>query len=239
VSVRSWVLIQFATVVATLVLGTLLSKFWGSGAGFLLVLGGLPLLAVSGAIVLSWAIWRPRRDKLGIAVLALLAGSGVVAATPWLKSAGDRLFFETRRARLETFTRDVLAYGRIHEMSDGLRHHKQLNGELVAYTTGAVDTTRPWPFRGAVPVEQVLARDGIDRREYEAFRQRLRDLKLIEFEIHPGYVAYLYDGFLDNLEGYLHVQEGHAPPGLHGELFSTELVALKPLGGGWYWFGTT
>ena len=43
---------------------------------------------------------------------------------------------------------------------------------------------------------------------------------------------------LDNLEGYLYVVGDNSPPALRTELFST-MLALRPLGNGWYWFATT
>jgi len=230
---------QFAALVVLLATGVLLAKFVGGGFDSMIMLLGAPLLIVSTLVVLGWAVWRPTRSKLFVALLAVATVIGLVAATPLLARAGDHLFFESRRARLDAFTTEILAFGRIRNMSDGLRHHKELNGELVAYTPAQVDTSRTLGFRPTVPLDQVLVRDGIDRAEYEAFRGKLRDLRLIEFEIHPGLVAYWNDGMLDNLEGYLYVVGDGEPPAPRTELFSTMLVALRPLGSGWYWFATT
>lgn len=230
---------QFAAVAVVLTLWMALGRFFGGGSLLLLAFLGAPILALSALLVLGWGLWRPRRRKLGLMLIVLLGGAGLLAASPWLGVAGDRLFFETRRGRLDALTRDILDYRRIHQMSDGLRHFKELNRELVAYSAADVDTTRPPNERSTRPVEQVLAQDSVERQRYDEFRRRLAEVKLIEFDVQPGYVAFLYDGLLDNLQGYLVVRPGHRPPPLRSELFRADLVALRSLGGGWYWFGTT
>jgi uncharacterized membrane protein len=238
-TIRALVIGQFAALVVLLAPAVLLGKFLGGGFEFMLMLLGAPLLVVSTTVVLGWALWPPTRSKLVVALVAVATAVGLVAATPLLARTGDRLFFESRRARLNAFTTEIVAFGRINNMSDGLRHYKQLNGELVAYTDAQVDTSRTPGLRPTLPLDQVLVRDRIDRADYEAFRGRLRDLRLIGLEVHPGFVAYLYDGMLDNLEGYLYVFGDGEPPTPRTELFSTMLVALRPLGHGWYWFATT
>lgn len=232
---RVIVLGQFATVLALLAGWTFLDKFFRWDADFLIAFIALPVLALSFLVVLGWAAWPPRRRaKLGLALIALLLGAGVIQAAPWLASTGEELFFSNRREGLERLAADLIAYGRIRQMSDGLRHFKELNGELIAYTPAEVDTLRQtWP------VGDVLARDGITPAKYTEFRDRLRGLKFIEVKVEPGYVAFLCDGLLDNLEGYLLVRSGMTPPPLNTEFFSAQLIELVPLGGGWYAFATT
>ena len=238
-SPRVLVLGQFGCVLLLLATVQLFAKFIGGVSDFLLFIYGLPALLLSAVVVLGWALVPPRWAKLRVAALALLVGTGLVALSPRLRRTGDRLFFESRRADLEAFTADILAYGRIHEMSDGLRHFKELNGELIALRHAEVDTLRAPGLRPTLPVARVLARDGIDRQTYDVFRERLRELKFIEFEVHRGFVAFVYDGMLDNVDGYLLVRAGHEPPALNSEIFSSQLIAIKPLGSGWYWFATT
>ena len=102
----------------------------------------------------------------------------------------------------------------------------------------AADATGPVASRGR-PLDQVLMRDAIAAQRYEEFRGRLRDLKLTQFDAQPGFVAFLYDGMLDNLEGYLLVKPGGSPPAVHSTLFGAQLVRLEPIGDGWYRFVTT
>lgn len=236
---RTLVLGQYGLVLGLLAVGSLLEKFAGGTFSIMLYMFGPLLFGASALVVLGWGLWRPHWKKVGTALLALAAGMAIDAAAPSFRRWGDHLFFETRKARLEEFTRELLEYGRIWAMSDGQRHFKELNGELVAYTATQVDTARREPTtRPILAVESVLARDSIDRRVYESFRARLQELKLIEIQVQPEYAAYLYDGILDNLQGYLFVRPGHRPPRLGSELFLGELVALSPRGDGWYWFAT-
>ena len=236
---RSVVICQYAAVVTLLVLSVLLAKFFGGSFQIVISWIGLPLLALSGLGVMAWAIWKPRWRKTGAAALAVVIGLGLVLATPWISAGGNWLFLQSRRAELETFTRDVLAYGRINQMSDGLRYFKEFNGELVAYSDASTQERTEPGLRQVLPLKDVLVRDGIERARYEEFRTRLHHLRLIQFEVRPGYVAFLYDGFLDNLNGFLQVRDGNPPPELGTELFLCELVVLEALGGGWYWFATT
>jgi hypothetical protein len=71
------------------------------------------------------------------------------------------------------------------------------------------------------------------------FRARLRELEAVKLKVHTDYVAYLYTGFADNRQGYLYVRAGKPPAFGTRELFSGELVALWPLGNGWYRFATS
>jgi len=236
---RLVVLSQFAFVILALTLWTLLGEVLGIDNGFAMAMIGGPLLLVSTFAVVVWALFPPRSRKL----LTLLGAFGVVAALVYgdvyLRRAGSRLFFETRRSRVEALVKDIRDYGRIHDMSDGNRYFKTLNGAPVAYSAAQVDTT---PVAGApstLPVERVLARDSISRERYDDFRRRLRDVRLIEFTMTSDYVAFVRDGIIDNLDGFLLVRSGGAPPTIGTKLFGTDLVELIPLGGGWYRFATT
>ena len=236
---RTLVLGQFLVVVAFLALWILLDKFVGGDSDLAFAVFGTPLLAVSTLTVVLWGLWGLHLRKILLLVLAVVADVGLVMGTPALDRAGERLFFESRRSRLEAFAHDITAYGRIHQMSDGSRHFKELNGELVAFTPAEVDTSVKAGAPATRPLAQVLARDTIAAQRYDEFRRRLHDVKLIQFDSRPGLVAFLYDGMVDNLQGYLLVQPGAAPPPIRSELFGAELVRLEPLGGGWYRFVTT
>jgi len=140
---------------------------------------------------------------------------------------------------LDEFVQDILAYGRINNMSDGRRHFKQLNGELVAYAPSKVSISHDEAVRSVVLVKDVLRRDGIDPERYDDYRDRLGRLKLIEFEVTPAYVAFLYDGILDNLQGFLFLRSGTPDSVLNSSVFSSRIVAISALDGQWYWFATT
>jgi len=130
--VRHIVAGQFFAVVALLTLWVLLEKFLGAQSSLVFAVLGMPLLALSTLAVIVWAAWGIRRRKVVVLVLAVIADVCFVSGTPTLTRAGDRLFFESRRSRLETFSRDIVAYGRIRQMSDGTRSFTELNGEVVS-----------------------------------------------------------------------------------------------------------
>lgn len=64
-------------------------------------------------------------------------------------------------------------------------------------------------------------------------------MRIIQVERREGFVALLHDGMLDNLEGFIYVHPGSAPPPLRSAVFGVTLVDLVPLRNGWYWFVTT
>jgi hypothetical protein len=228
---------QFVVVVVLLVLWVSLEKFLGAQAGLAFAVLGWPLLGASTLTVMIWASWGIRLRKVALLLLAVVADWGFIAGRPALESTGDRMFFESRRSRLDAFARDVAAYGRIHQMSDGTRSFTELNGDVIADASSSAPASAL--AAPVVPLEQVLARDAIAAPRDEEFRGRLRDLKLIQLEAQPGYVAFLYDGMLENLEGYLRVKPGTPPPRLQTTLFGAALIRLEPLGDGWYRFATT
>lgn len=239
-SSRSIVVGQFVLVLTSLAIAIFLSKFIGSVSDLLLLILGLPVAGASALIVVVWALWNPRGTKWRVMLVLFSVAALQVLATPWISRAGDRLFFETRRAELDAFAREIIAYGRIHQMSDGTRYVKELNNQRVAYSASDLETTTRDPnVQQALPVAEVLARDSVDGKRYEEFRSRLKNLKFIQFDVQPDYVAFLYDGFLDNLQGYLIVRSGGKPPALHSEMFRSDLVLLREVGGPWYWFATT
>jgi hypothetical protein len=112
-------------------------------------------------------------------------------------------------------------------MSDGTRHWVSLNGEVFLQTAAAEN------------IERILAGDDLAVVQYQAFSKRLVDLGLIEFEVHKGFMAFLWGGMLDNLTGFLWVEPGASAPDYRYFLFESNLVYLKSLSGGWYRFGTS
>lgn len=235
-NVRQIALGQFVGVMLLLTLWVVLEKFLGARSGLAFAVIGLPLLGLSTLAVMVWAAWAVRWQKALALVFVVSADIGFISGHAALSRAGDRLFFETRRSKLEGLARDIRAYGRIHQMNDGARAFTELNGKLVA---GEGDLS---PVAASVlrhPLEQVLSRDTIAASRYDDFRGRLHDLKITQFDAKPDFVAFLYDGMLDNLEGYLLIEPGASPPPVRSPLFGASLIRLEPLGDGWYRFATT
>jgi len=118
-SARTFVVGQFITVAVLLGSGAVFAKFAGEGVDTLLFLFGTPLLLVSTATVLGWAVWRPNRAKLTVALLALATVVALNAASLYLVRFGNLLFFETRHEQLDVFTRDLLAFVALRPLGNG------------------------------------------------------------------------------------------------------------------------
>jgi len=236
-AMRHLVPAQFVVAITLMAAFDLFEKWFGGGSEMMMAVFGLPALAISTLAFVLWTLVPPRSVRLLLVGFAALGA--YVGASPYLRHAGRWMFFESRRARLEALARAVVAYGRIAQMSDGSRYYKELNHRLVAYAPSEVDSSSALGDRARRPLHEVLAQEGISSERYEEFRQRLHDVKLIMLDVQPGYVAFEYDGLVDNLEGYLLVRPGGAAPALGSKLLGTDLVVLESLGGGWYRWVTT
>ncbi|HEV8398566.1 MAG TPA: hypothetical protein VGQ18_01885 [Gemmatimonadales bacterium] len=181
-------------------------------------------LLAGGLLVLAYTAMRPSWAKARELLIAVCVTAGAIRLAPTIRTAGVTLFWATREDRATTFVAEILSYGRVREMDDGLRYFNRLNGE-----------------RGdGLPVQAVLVRDAIDPGVFERFQRRLRELKLVHVEVREDCIAFVQDGFLDNVEGFFWVRPGHRPPPLYSEfVYESELVGLRPLGNGWYYFATT
>jgi hypothetical protein len=85
----------------------------------------------------------------------------------------------------------------------------------------------------------ILQRDSIPDSTFQAFKARLIALKFIEVAVTPDYVAFVYDGMLNNENGYLLLASGHRLPALGTEFLGVELILLEEVAPGWYYFATT
>jgi hypothetical protein len=175
------------------------------------------------------------RIAFALAAVALLAVGGrslLLRSADFPREFDPVPFWSKRRVALNDFVADFRAYGRIRSMSDGQRHWKQLNDE--AYES-------PAPIRrGIGRFADVMQRDSIDPRMYQNFRKRLTHLELIEVETTDRYTAFIYDGFLDNLVGFVWVAPGQPEPRV-GEwmLSNTQVVSVTRLDSHWYYVVTT
>lgn len=224
---------------ALLLIADLLSKFIGDFTSLALALLGAAGGLAGATLVLAWTAFRPTGAKAFAALAAAHCGAVAIILLPHAARAGDAVFWWSRRDATNAFVAEIMSYDRIRSMSDGQRYYTELNGELVTYHPRGVD-----PLRGlgrpVMPVEAVLDRYEIDPTVYTTFRKRLIKLHFIEFEVTDDYVAFVYDGFLDSLWGYVWVRPGHNPPAYGSEFIeATQLVHLRPMGGGWYSFATT
>jgi hypothetical protein len=233
ISFHGVVLALLGAVLALWVLTAFLHLFLRGNDDLLVLLFSLPVLGLCALALLVHAIVRPSRRRAAVSALALGASVLVLLATPHIRHAGTHLFVALNEKALDGFTREIISYGKIHEMFGGL------NGELVARDAPDVERDPPAPLLPRLPLEEVLARHGIDRARYDAFAARLIELRLLGFELSASHVAFVTGGMIDNLGGLLYVREGFGPPALDTSVFTTRLVFLRHIRGRWYSFGTS
>lgn len=219
---------------------SLLEMFIPSGLHFLLMLLGPVLLAGLYVIVVVGLMvnWR-LRGLSGVVLVTAVAGLTVFASHP-LRMASQSLYLLVNRPAMDALVRDVVAFGKIQEMSDGKRYWASLNQMVVVDPIlsegGQPPTQEPHVF----PLDSVLARDGIARGEYEERRRGLIRTGALSVEVSDDYVALVHDGFLDNLYGYVWLRPGRPVPGIGGPFVEhTQLSSLRALDGRWYFFVTT
>ena len=210
-----------------------LALYLGDWLSMALCLVAAATVALLFAVVLLWLLVHPSRRKLRFALPAAASLAFTLALAPTFSGLAWPLYLWPRRAELDLLVEDVLAYGRIHEMNDGLRHHKSLNGTRFDSSDQVVESPE---FPPLVPV---LESEHIGPAKYESFRRRLIEVGFIEVSVTDSYVALVYDGFVGNLHGLLWVRPGSSPPSPGTLVVDTELVSLRDLGGGWFSFTTT
>jgi hypothetical protein len=183
--------------------------------------------------LMVWLLVHPTREKLRFALPAFFSIGIAVGLAPIAGKIAWPLFLWPRQSELDQFVGDLVEYGRIHDMSDGLRYYKSVNGKNYDSSHERVDSAS-FPS-----LALVLASEQIEPVKYDEFRRRLISLGFIEVAVTETHVALLYDGFLDNLHGVLWVRPGCSPPSEGSSVFATDLVSLRDLGGGWFAFETT
>ncbi len=207
--------------------------FIGDFASLILFLFSLLAVSLSLISIVIWLLIRPSFSKLKEVVSPLVVVVLTVVISYFATSAAWTIFLWPRQQKLTSFTQDLVSYGRITEMSDGRRYHKSLNGTVFDSSDQKLDP----PNHPALL--NILKTNKIELGRYIDFRKRLISLGFIDVEVHDNYVAFLYDGMLDNLYGVLWVKPGANPPAMNSLIFGCNLIYLHARGEGWYLFGTT
>src|SRR5262245_17721665 len=136
---------------------------------------GTTLLAVS--VLLVWVLIRPPREKLRFALPSPLPVAAMTTLLHALVLAPHRVawqqYMSSRQPQLDVFVQELLSYGQIHEMSDGLRAAKRLNDRLFQDSSRAVGPEHPL-------LAALLESQHIDAARYEHFRRQLIQLHFIE-----------------------------------------------------------
>ena len=149
-------------------------------------------------------------------------------------TAADWIFFKTRENKLTVFISEVKKYDKIKEMSDGQRYWKSINFTSIEANIANVDTISE--FGRKYLLDDILKRDGIDKEQYEFFRNILVETNLISFTtLEDGTISFTIDGFLDNCYGIAYSETG-VPPKYND---CGEIINWRKIGKNWYAWGTT
>jgi hypothetical protein len=158
-----------------------LSLYLGDLLSFALVVSAAALAVGSLLALLIWLVIRPSWQKVRFVIPAFLTLALMIPLLPTVRGVAWPLYLWPRQRQLEIFVQDLLIYGRIHEMSDGLRYHKSLNGKHFDASKRVVESPA---FPPLVPV---LISEHIDPDRYEEFRRLLIRLGFIEVRVTNSY----------------------------------------------------
>lgn len=148
----------------------------------------------------------------------------------------DAIYFKIREKQLRSLAFDIKHYGKIEEMSDGLRYWKSINNTNIETDIKNVDTTGGEFGGQKYLLDDVLKRKGIDKKIYEQFRQRLIATGFISFTVlDDGSISFTMDGMLDNCYGISYSESGIRPE------FNDcgDIISWVKISDNWYAWGTT
>ena len=149
-------------------------------------------------------------------------------------SAANWIFFKSREKKLTIFITELKKYDKIKEMSDGQRYWKSVNFTSIEANISKVDTINE--LRKKFFLDDILKRDGIDKEQYEFFRNLLVETKLISFTtLEDGTISFTIGGFLDNCVGFAYSETGK-PPRYND---CGEIISWRKIGKNWYVWSTT
>lgn len=146
----------------------------------------------------------------------------------------DRLFFKSREQKLTVLITQIQAYGRIKEMSDGLRYWKTINGTAVEQDSSKIG--KESDLNKKYLLDDILRRDKIDKSHYNSFKDALIHLNLISFTTLPdGTISFTIDGFLDNCQGIAYSATGNHP----ARNDCGDVIRWVKISENWYSWGST
>jgi hypothetical protein len=147
----------------------------------------------------------------------------------------DRMHLKIHEDRLNRFVTEIKQYQRITEMSDGERFWKTINNTSIEPKIENIDTTDNGSGKKFF-LDDVLAKDGVDKQNYELFRQKLVATGFISFEtLDDGTISFTMDGFLDNCYGIAYSETGIRPE----QNGCGDIIRWTKIGDNWYAWGTT
>jgi hypothetical protein len=188
---------------------------------------GVMFTGLGGFGVFIHTIWKPNERKVRHLLLALATLGLTIASYPLVDRVSREMYATAAVARLQPLADALAKDARIREIG------AVYNGDVFNGAQLSNGVTPPMDEREAVEVfDEVLARDGVSREEYEAYQQRLSDAGALRAERTASTVAF----YPDDRSGLrlLYVIPGHALPPAHALLAQNGSYHSEPLGGSWY-----
>ncbi|REA56141.1 hypothetical protein DSL64_27340 [Dyadobacter luteus] len=149
----------------------------------------------------------------------------------WLS---EWIFFKLRQEKLTVMVDQIQRYGKVTEMSDGMRYWKTINGQPVGMDSSEVNNTLESDSKHLL--DDVLKQEGVDRAFYDRIRNTLIEVNLIGFIVLPdGTISFTMDGMLDNCFGIAFSETGKQP----ADNDCGEVVRWVKISDNWYAWGTT
>jgi hypothetical protein len=147
-------------------------------------------------------------------ITAFIAVIVYLVSYKFLLCTADYIYFKPREEKLEKFVQEIIQYGKINQMSDGLRHFKSLNNDLYSIDTSEmrIDTSNNSGSRNVYALDQIMRRDDIDQLKFEEFKNELVSLGIISFETSiDGAILFTIDGLLNSCHGVAYSSSGLQP----------------------------
>ena len=209
----------------------------GGGLGGLLITLLILLFALIALIISTIGVIRADTDKPRKKyywITAIVAVVLFVSTHGFQLAAADWLFLKFRESKLTTFITELKKYNKIKQMSDGQRYRNSVNFTLIEADIASVDTTRK--FEKKYFLDDILKRDGIEKKHYEFFRNILVETDIRSFStLEDGTISFTIDGFIDNCYGIAYSETGTQPNGND----CGRIISWRKIGNNWYAWGTT
>ena len=167
----------------------------------------------------------------------IVAVSAIVAypiSHPFLCRISEYTFVILRKDKLDKLAHEIKEYSKIKQMSDGQRFWKSINN--ISIESKIKDTTSNEFFGPKYFLDDILAKENVEKNKYEDFRQQLISIGFIEFEtLEDGSLSFTIDGMLDNCEGYAYSTTGENPVSNNCGV----IIFWKKVADNWYVWATT
>lgn len=203
----------------------------------LLIILPILFLALITLVISTIALIKNEQDlhrKKYYRTTAIMAVVFFVLLNDFQLMAADWIFFKFREHKLSIFISEIKKYDKIYEMSDGESYWKTVNIISIEPKIADVDTINE--FRRKYFLDDVLKREGIDKKHYEFLRKLLIETNLTGFtKLDDGTFSFTIDGFLDNCYGIAYSETGENPC----DNYSGRIIRWIKIGTNWYAWSTT